>query len=1532
MPEGVTTRSQAETLHALSEIVHQHEATFANQTKLMETMHQAIMDLQSSVAKLEKQPALLPSPPSSSNTPTQYTIHPTTPNPQQNPPAPLDLTYPQSTKPPKLDLPPFTGDNVTSWLFQIERFFMFHETPEDQKLHIAAFYMSGPALQWVHWMHRTHQLTSWDSFVRNLELRFGPSAYQNPEGSLYKLRQHASVSSYLTEFETLSTRTSGLSSENLLNCFVSGLRDDIRRELYLLRPTSLHQAIGMAKLVEEKCNDSRRYGPKPYNPKPTPYNPPYTTTSSDSQPSRLPVKRLTPAEMAARRDRGLCFNCDDQFTPGHRCRPKFLCLIVDDESLHPDPPDNPQSDLNPIDMNPNPIDSEPDINPTDNPSISLHALEGHFVPTTLRLEASIYGKPIVVLVDGGSTHNFMQTRIARFLQLPVEPSQHMQVTVGNGDSLHCEGACNGVPLSMGGQSFEVSLHLLPIYGADLVLGVQWLADVGPVLFDYKALWLSFVHNGTQLKLHGLSRPSLAQMTLRQIQRLTHTCASASMFHLIATVSPEPLHTTNPSLPVLPPDIPPPYSDDLNTLLRQFQATFLPPKGLPPHRNSDHRINLSPGAAPVNVRPYRYPHFQKTEIERLITEMLAEGIIRPSSSPFSSPVLLVKKKDGSWRFCVDYRALNAVTIRDRFPIPTVDELLDELHGATIFSKLDLRSGYHQLRMHHEDIHKTAFRTHEGHYEFLVMPFGLSNAPSSFQAEMNSIFRHLLRKTVLVFFDDILVYSKSWPDHVRHLHEVLQILQLNSFYAKPSKCDLARSSLAYLGHIISGSGVAVDPEKIKAISQWPCPTSVKQLRAFLGLTGYYRKFVANYASLVAPLTQLLRKDAFIWTALASEAFNALKKAMTSTPVLALPDFTQSFTVQTDASGSAVGAVLSQQGRPIAFFSRILTPQLRTTSVYNQELCAVVQAVLKWRQYLLGNHFTIVIDHQPLKTLLTQTVQTPEQQRWVSKLLGFDFNVIYTPGKDNIPADALSRLPVAAPPELCAISTPVLGILRALRILTTTNTATCKLLTDIQTSPASFPDYTLRDDLILYRNRLLVPDDSAVRQLIIHEFHNTPIGGHAGIQRTVARISSNFYWPGLRKDVTDYINQCAICQQVKYPTMQPSGFLQPLPIPEQIWESISMDFITNLPSSAGKTIIWVIVDRLTKYSHFVPLTSGFTAITLASAFVQEIARLHGFPKDIISDRDPLFMSQFWQELFRLQGTTLSTSSAYHPQTDGQTETEVLNRCLEDYLRCFVSDNAKDWTRFLPWAELSYNTAWHSAIRMTPFEAVYGRRPPSLRDYIPGSAAIATVDDTLAKRQQILTDLKANLARAQSRMKNQADQHRKDREFAEGDWVFLKLQPYRQHSITRRASTKLAKRFYGPFKVIERIGPVAYRLELPAESKVHNVFHVSLLKQCRGNPHEHVIPLPPDLQDLHPVIRPDKIIGFRHILQHGMPVPEFLVQWEHQIAAEATWEQVTTFIQRFPAYDLEDKVLFDAAGNVTGIKGRHQRKASKEYKRLLN
>ncbi|KAJ0958356.1 putative nucleotidyltransferase, Ribonuclease H [Helianthus annuus] len=839
---------------------------------------------------------------------------------------------------------------------------------------------------------------------------------------------------------------------------------------------------------------------------------------------------------------------------------------------------------------------------------------------------------------------------------------------------------------------------------------------------------------------------------------------------------------------------------------------------------------------------------------LIADMLKDGIIQPSKSPYSSPVLLVRKKDGSWRFCVDYRALNAITIKDRFPIPTVDELLDELHGATIFSKIDLTAGYHQIRLAEEDTHKTAFRTVDGHYEFLVMPFGLTNAPSTFQATMNDVFREVLRRYVLVFFDDILIYSSSRVQHYEHLQHVFEILASHKFFAKLSKCTFAVPTISYLGHVISSNGVEAEPDKLQAIQSWPTPTSITALRGFLGLTGYYRRFVRDYATIASPLTDLLKQPSLVWNEKATVAFNNLKEAMVSLVTLTLPNFSKPFDVTTDASNVAVGAVLSQGDHPIAFFSKKMCPRMQVASAYVRELYAITEAVKKWRQYLLGRKFNIFTDQRSLKHLLSQVVQTPEQYRWATKLLGFDFEIFYKPGKENKVADALSRM---HGPSLFAVSLSSPVWIEQLTTYYRTESGK-KLAEKLLSDNNRFRSV---NGLIYDANRLFIPACYEIRSLLLNEYHASSIGGHSGIKATVNRLAASFSWPNLKSDVTSFVQQCEVCQQMKYSTHKPYGLLQPLPIPSNVWQDLSMDFITHLPLSQGKTAIWVV------------------------------------------------------ELFRQLGTKLKYSTAYHPQSDGQTE--VVNRCLQNYLRSFASEEPNSWSRYLYLAEYWYNTSHHSSINMTPFQALYGREVPDHHRYTAGQSNMPSIEASLLEHDRLRKLLQDNLRRAQQRMTALANEHRLDKQFNVGDMVYLRLRDYRQQSVANRASKKISPRFYGPFKILERIGAVAYRLELPPGSKIHPVFHVALLKQARGN---HMsIPLPAMDDPQHEQITPGNIQDYR--VWNGRK--QVLVNWKSKELEEATWEFLEEFSLRFPEFcadnrvQLEDELFLNGGAVDTGQSG---------------
>jgi hypothetical protein len=429
-------------------------------------------------------------------------------------------------------------------------------------------------------------------------------------------------------------------------------------------------------------------------------------------------------------------------------------------------------------------------------------------------------------------------------------------------------------------------------------------------------------------------------------------------------------------------------------------------GMPPNRDIEFTIELQPGTAPISKRPYRMPPAELAELKKQLQELLDKGFIRQSTSPWGCPALFVKK-DESLRLCVDYRPLNAVTIKNKYPLPRIDVLFDQLEGAKVFSKIDLRSGYHQIKIRASDIPKTAFSTRYGLYEFLVMSFGLTNAPAYVMYLMNSVFMSELDKFVVVFIDDILVYSKNEDEHTEHLHIVLQRLRDHRLYAKLSKCDFWLKEINFLGHTISQDGISVDPEKVQEVINWKPPTTVRQIRSFLGFAGYYRRFIPDFSRIAKPMTELLKKGVkYEWSQKCEDAFHTLRQHLTTAPVLDQPDNTKPFEVYCDASGTGLGCVLMQDNRVIGYASRALIPHEQNYPTHDLELAAVVHALKIWRHYLMGAHCNIYTDHKSLKYIFTQVDLNMRQRRWLELIKDYDLEVHYHPGKANVVADALSR----------------------------------------------------------------------------------------------------------------------------------------------------------------------------------------------------------------------------------------------------------------------------------------------------------------------------------------------------------------------------------------------------------------------------------------------------------------------------------------------------------------------------------------------
>ncbi|GJP47026.1 hypothetical protein CLOM_g6258 [Closterium sp. NIES-68] len=813
-------------------------------------------------------------------------------------------------------------------------------------------------------------------------------------------------------------------------------------------------------------------------------------------------------------------------------------------------------------------------------------------------------------------------------------------------------------------------------------------------------------------------------------------------------------------------------DDLAKIIREYPEIFPDdlPSGLPPERPQDHKIELEPGAQPTVRTQWRLTQPELQELRNHLDYLLTKGFIRPSTSPFATPILFTPKKDGGLRMCTDYRALNRVTIKSRNPIPRTDELIDNLRGARYFSKIDLRGGYHQIRVFADDCHKTAFRTRYRSYEYTVMPFGLTNAPSTFQLTMNGVLRDLLDKCVIIYLDDILIYSKTQEQHLKDLEAVFQRLQ--------------QHQLEFPGHVISTEGIRIDPKKLWAIQEWKPPTNLQQLQSFLGFVKYVRRFIPNMAGITGPLTDLLQKGTFYeWGEKQQAAFEALKNLLMSPPVLRIADPERPFEVITDASDIPIGAVLMQDFgnglQPIAYESRKMQSAERNYPVHDKEMLAIVHAFKIWRCYLTGADVTVRTDHKSLQYLRAQPNLNPQQIRWLDYLeSNFTYKITYKKGANNI-ADALSRPSTQPAAVLVTQSNPLLSV------------------------------YYLRSGT----DRIWVPSYRLLRELLIQEVHDSNLSGHFGVDKTLKALRRFYYWPDMVTDVQRYVAACPICQRMKSSHQRPTGLLQPLEPPQRPWQHVTMDFVTGLPARpSGNDAVLVVVDRLTKMTHFAPCRTTITAEETARLFISTVVHLHGIPAAIISDRDPKFTSKLWQDTWIRDGTRLQFSSAYHPQTDGQTER--TNQTMEQLIRTNCPDRKK-WEDVLLMLEFSYNNAPSATTNHSPFYLNYGIDPT-----VPVSI---NVESQVPRSQQFVEELQTArdkavelIRKANATTRRYADLHRRDITMTTGQLVLLDTK-----NLRLPLPTKLRPRFCGPFKIMKMVTPVTAQLRLPDDWRIYNKFH---------------------------------------------------------------------------------------------------------------
>ncbi|EGZ21589.1 hypothetical protein PHYSODRAFT_262200, partial [Phytophthora sojae] len=785
------------------------------------------------------------------------------------------------------------------------------------------------------------------------------------------------------------------------------------------------------------------------------------------------------------------------------------------------------------------------------------------------------------------------------------------------------------------------------------------------------------------------------------------------------------------------------------ILREY-ADVLPeeiPAELPQDKGIQHEIDLVPGTKYCVTRQWPLPREQVKAIDGFFESRRKAGQVRESKSPHSAPTFCVKKPQGGWRIVHAYNKLNDATIPAQTPIPRKDVIIDSMARSTIYSALDLRDGFYQILMRESDIPLTAVSTPSGMvWEWLVMPLGLKNAPATF----NRCVTHLLRSVrdfAPSYFDDVFVHSRAADGmsdvemHKVHLRKPLALMRKHKLYANLKKYIFGASEIPVLGCLVGKNGVRPDPEKVRVINEWPTPSNVKELRQFLGMVTYLCKYVKDYAGMIRPLSQLLKKDAeWVWTAECQQAFDAVKRGLTEAPILAVADQDRPFHVVCDASDFAIGCALMQhdhegRDRVVYYQSRQLKPAERNYPVHAKELLAMKYALAKFRVYLLGSKpFVVYTDHASLRTAVKSPHISQRMARWLSFFAEYNFRVEYNPGRLNVVADALSRRPdyATTDADVNAIdamrsSTPTSSLLDDVKVAYA-HDADAKLLLAYGSAPsdqarqklpkhlrARAHRYREHDGLLLYSavddnaDRVVVPNDHVLRLRIMYEYHDAPTAGHPGREKTYLLLTRDFYWAHQYKWVRKYVRACEVCQRVKHAPFAQAP-LQSLPTPSECWQSMSLDFVFSLPpDSLGNTGIVVFVDRFSKMVHLAAVPAEVTAKQTARLFADMVFKHHGMPIDIVSDRDPRFTAHLWQEVFTLLGSQLSMSTADHPQTDGQTER--VNRVLVDVLKSYAH-SFQHWSECLPMAEFAINNSVHASTGHTPFyvNAIRHPRLPSL------------------------------------------------------------------------------------------------------------------------------------------------------------------------------------------------------------------------------
>lgn len=845
------------------------------------------------------------------------------------------------------------------------------------------------------------------------------------------------------------------------------------------------------------------------------------------------------------------------------------------------------------------------------------------------------------------------------------------------------------------------------------------------------------------------------------------------------------------------------------------------------------------APAVKQRYYPMSPARQKMVSDELDKMLQLGVVEPSKSDWSSPILLVDKPDGSKRVCVNFKKLNSVSKKDAYPLPQVTTILDRLRDARYLSSLDIKSAFWQIPLDPSCREKTAFTVPgRGLFHFVTMPMGLSNAPATWQRFVDNVLGADLEPYCFVYLDDVIAVTPTFEKHIEVLSEILRRIKEAKVTLNRDKCQFCRPELKYLGYVVSEKGLRVDPEKVKAIIDLPVPQNQKEVRQFCGTASWYRRFIPNFAARLFPLTTLLKKRAkFVWSKEAQDAFLDIRSCLVTSPILSCPDFSKSFVISCDASGVGVGAVLSQESNQgevvVAYASRTLSKQEQKYSATERECLAVIWAVERFRPYVEGTKFKVITDHYSLLWLYNLRDPQGRLARWALRLQPYDFELVHRKGKENIVPDLLSRSAAIEPDENfhCDVVIPV----------DVKDKWYARMLKNVRSEGQKYPQWRVKDHQLLKRIndqiglseeeddkvwKLVLPKESRVSAL--EECHDQPTAGHLGTFKTYKRLQLKYYWPKMRKDTASYISRCKICQRTKYNQNVPAGLMGERRGVDEPWKMVAADLMGPFPrSTKGFKYILVITDTFTKFSILKPLRAA-TARAVAQHLEEDIFLVYGVPKYLVFDNGSEFTGAPVKNLAAGYKCKILYNPSRHPQSN---PTERVNRNVITMIRAYVGARHREWDKHLAQIGFALRTAVHEVTGFSPAFLNFGREPSASGVGVDlQSDDVGTVEDCgpygrkLQELQDIFKEVKDRLVQAHEKSSHRYNLRRRPQEFKDNDLVLKRN--FSQSDAAAGFSAKLTDRFVGPFRITKKISNVVYSLE-DLQGKDAGKWHVNDLKR---------------------------------------------------------------------------------------------------------